>query len=355
MPKGPDTFESPVESQITAQAVVVGCSHQNKDCDGLLHPATDFHTIDIDPKLKADTTLDIVKDPLPEALNNRFKLTVLECLPFSAYNTDKMYPHYGDGKEGWESIRKMTAPDGFILVVGNSRDLHCRTSLADLNYLEIGQLIEHPDVFILLVPNNQTINTAEVLKQMEALPAPLKKSINDAITTKGYKPFEPGDFCKLNYHVSSKNEKLIDTLNRYRNYFSNQPPEAGQFSLFGYRILGYTNQQKLDAITTLIAILIGNKELSAFAPYQPMLRYWPLSDIIGLQKISDLIDRSPPLADTSSTGKMFNLGVAAKAESSTAETPLSSSLQSKAENTEKQGVEPPQDEDANQDRPPFGP
>lgn len=353
MPHRSDTFESPVESQITAQAVVIGCSHHNQQCDQTLHPSDDFYMIDFDPNLKADLTLDI-KAPVPEELHRRFKLTILEYLTFSAYNTDKLQLKYGDGKEGWENIKRITSADGFILIIGSLRDLHARRSLAGVNYLEIGQHIEYKDNFVLLVPNDQTLSAAEMLTQIEALPPPLKKSIDDAMTTKGYKPFEPDHFCKLNYRVSSKSEKLIDTLNKYRNYFSNQPPEAGQFSLFGYRIVGYTNQQKLEAITTLISILIGNKDLGAFAPYQPILRYWPLSDIIGTQKIGDLIDLSPALLATSSTSKMFDLGVVAKAEATTAKTPISSALQSKGENPEKNEPEP-QDEEAKKDPPPFCP
>lgn len=256
------------------QAVVIGCSHDNQNCNHAIHPSReDFYTIDIDERIKPDLRLDITQGQAPENLQNKFKLTILECLPFYAYNHDDLMMQMTGqrGQNGWDNIRKITDENGFIMIVGNSTDFRFRSSLAGLNYLEIAEYKGKPD--IILIPNNQNLSVEEVKQHLDALPIPLKKSIEEATTSQRMvSPLEPTEFCKLNYKVSDVNKELITDLSTYISARSMGKEYNTTLEFLGFKLnFGYSQDDKINAADAMIQVLLGNQPPNSLIPHQEAL------------------------------------------------------------------------------------
>ncbi|KTD83056.1 hypothetical protein [Legionella waltersii] len=266
--------------ELTTPAVVIGCSHNNPDCNHEIHSSRDdFFTIDINGDLNPDLRLDIIQDEIPESLNNRFKLTILECLPYHAYNHDELYAQLTgfSGQRGLDNIRKMTDENGLIMIVGSSSNYRFRRSLASLKYLEIAENDEGGSV--LLVPNNQTLSVDEVQKQVDDLPGPLKASIEKARTRD--RPLRPTEFCQFNYQESDRNKALIVALDKYVSARMLGEKYTRRLNLLGTSInFGYSMNEKVDAADALMHVLLGNKPLDSLTPHQGPLSNGVLGRIV---------------------------------------------------------------------------
>src|SRR5438309_618062 len=76
-------------------SVVIGCSQYHSFCKKklLLHADSNFfYSIDSDKKQKADFVYDI-GNPLPSEFKNRFHLTLLEDIDFTAYSDADEYSY----------------------------------------------------------------------------------------------------------------------------------------------------------------------------------------------------------------------------------------------------------------------
>lgn len=175
-------FNRPID-EFKGEAVVLGCSHKNPTCSkrGAFHPENLFYTIDLAEEMKADCILDI-EHPLLENLKNKFKFTLLEHLPYSAYNhrlhmrrmNKKTYllmnNFYSTAEEsfhpGFSNVLSMTMTDGFIVILGCPPQKEFRSELAKRNpkYLEFGPNNDH-----VLIPKNQALSLDEVKAQIKLL------------------------------------------------------------------------------------------------------------------------------------------------------------------------------------------
>jgi hypothetical protein len=271
------------ENISTAQAVVIGCSHNDSKCDHKMHPSKeDFFTIDILQALKPDHTMDITKEQVPTYLKNKFKLTILEYLPYDVYNYSKESKKYWniDGEMGLNNIRELTSDDGFIMVVGNSRDFRFRNSIASLNYLEIAHS-EDFKRFVLLIPKNQNLSASEVMEQIQKMPKALQGSIQTA-TTQGFTPVKSIEYCKLNYTTSEKNKNLIDHLNLYWQARAFEKEYKEHYNIFDFEFkFGYSRNEKLEAADALIAVLLGNSPESSLEAHLGALNNGELGKIVN--------------------------------------------------------------------------
>lgn len=275
-----------VNETSTAKAVVIGCSHSNSDCEHKMHPSKDaFFTIDIMPKIEPDLCMDITKEAVPDALKNKFYLTILEFLPFDVYNLNKVSRAYMkiDGSIGWQHIKELTHDDGFIMVVGNAPNFCYRSSFANLKFLELAHSEDFKNT-VVLIPKNQNLTALEVKEQIAQLPQELQDSIQCA-STQGFIPSQAYDFCQLNYVPSEINAELIDNLNQFRCMAQCIP----DFHLHEGLLNG------IHAADALIDVLLGNAAESSLAAHQDALNSGPLEEIITItlngKSLGELIDK----------------------------------------------------------------
>ncbi|WP_133138041.1 hypothetical protein [Legionella rowbothamii] len=275
------------EKASTTQAVVIGCSHNNSECDHKIHPSRDiFFTIDILPKLEPDLCMDITKHSVPDYLKNKFQLTILEFLPSDVYNLNK--PSRAlfkiDGEMGWQHIKELTHDDGFIMVVGNITSFCYRSSLANLKFLELAHS-EDLKASVILIPKNQNLTASEVKEKILQLSPELRDSIQIA-TTQGFIPSQSNEFCKSNYVPSEVNAELIDHLNQYRCMLLFVP----DFHLHEELL------KEIDAADALIDVLLGNAVESSLDIHQSALNRERLGGIIKAalddKPLSALIDKT---------------------------------------------------------------
>jgi hypothetical protein len=272
------------EKEITAQAVVIGCSHNNSECAHERHPSKDaFFTIDILPELEPDLCMDITKDAVPDYLKNKFQLTILEFLPFDAYNLSKASEI--DGVMGWHHIKELTHDDGFIMAVGNTSSFCFRSSLANVKFLELAHS-EQLEVSVILISKNQNLTASEVKEQIQYLPQELQDSIQISITTQGFTPSQANDFCKRNYAPSEVNAELIDALNLYSCLILRTPPDHPCYDELC---------EHKHAADALIEVLLGNAPESSLEVHQSVLTSDPLGPVIEMglkgRLISELINK----------------------------------------------------------------
>ncbi len=259
------------ERVITAKAVVIGCSHNNSQCDHKIHPSKDaFFTIDILSKLESDLCMDVTKDNVPDYLKNKFQLVILEFLPSDAYNLNKVSKALSniDGEMGWHHIKELTHEDGFIMIVGNSINFSYRRSFANLKFIELAYS-EDFQSSVILIPKNQDLTASEVKEQIQILPQELQDSIQ-AATTLGFIPSQSNDFCKLNYAPSEVNAELIDALNQYRSYIFFIPNFHLEEELC----------KEIDAADAVVDVLLGNIPESSLNIYHNILTGERLGEII---------------------------------------------------------------------------
>lgn len=204
--------------------VVVGCSSTHPQCSRKLHPSKKkFFTIDAREEFKPDFCMDITDGGIPKNLNKKFQLTILEHLPHSVYNfvdySDKNLKC--DGQNGLSNILELTADNGFVLIIGNSREYRFRASLGKLNYLELASNIEN-DIYPVIVAKNQTLTASQVVEQLSTLPSLLKDIITMAQNYDHCSPLPLQKFCTLNYHIFDQYKALVISLNDYiENYCKN--------------------------------------------------------------------------------------------------------------------------------------
>lgn len=286
MMKSQDVLSLTGQTTSTAKAVVIGCSCTNQSCDHGAHPSSDdFYCIDIDEKINPDLCLDIAKDKIPPNLQNHFKLTILECLPYFAYNHDEVVVQISgsDGNIGMMHARQLTDENGFILVIGNSRAMHWRSSFGDLHYLEIGVTNDPSDDFyVVLIPNNQTMTASEIQEQIKALPAALQDSITNVTRSNGCQPVEKPEFCILNYKVSEKNQAMIEALNSYISKRRWQDDYKVKFKIFGKELkFGFSRDEKVKGAAALVSVLLGNKPVESLKQHKGVLSNGELGQIIS--------------------------------------------------------------------------
>lgn len=285
--------------------VVIGCTHHYKGCEHELHPSEDlYYTIDINPDFKPDLCLNILAEGMPENLHHQFKLSILEYLPYDVYNFNPYIMHSTriNGQNGLNNVRQITDKNGFILIVGNKRDLVFRYSLAELKYFEIAY--SQDDLYILLIPNNQNLTASEALAELDKLPLELKKTIHTALSLsyknaqKPYNPLMIYDYCNLNYRIHNFNGPLIFDLIKYV-VDMNQKEESGiVIRFFDHKInlgFGFTKEERLIAANILIHVLLGNMPLQSFtSSHLDALKSDGIFEIIqrhlGNKSIKDFID-----------------------------------------------------------------
>jgi hypothetical protein len=263
-------------------AAVIGCSHNYNGCNHVIHPTKDdFYTIDIDAQITPDLTHDITREDLPSELQGAFQLTILECLPYHCYNSDTIWQTIGfDGQKGLENIRKITAPDGFIMVVGNSQEFRFRSSLGNLKFIEIAQ--SDLDSKVILIPNNQLSNLEEINSQLENLPPVLKQSINAARENAYYSKLEPLAFCKLNYKPSARLSPIVEHLSCYITVRSNGDDYKSKISVLGNKFtFGFSRDEKIEAADALIQVLLGNKDVASLQPHYKALSQGRLGEMVS--------------------------------------------------------------------------
>ncbi|KTD16521.1 hypothetical protein [Legionella jordanis] len=184
-------------THFNGQAVVIGCSHFHSFCSTkhLHDDEENFYTIDANGSQNPDFEFNITH-LLPEPFKNRFKLTLLECIDFTAYN-DYPQQRRDAGVRGFQNTWDMTAEDGFIVIVGCPRYLEYRRqlSLRNLKYFELDSKAE-----CILIPKNQNLSFQEVQQQMAKLEPSLKKTIDAAKTYGNATANNELGFCMLDYH-----------------------------------------------------------------------------------------------------------------------------------------------------------
>ncbi|QDP73250.1 hypothetical protein FOG18_12105 [Legionella israelensis] len=263
----------------TPQALVIGCSHDNPNCNHEIHPNNDdFYTIDIDENLNPDLHLNIVTDDIPENLIHNFRLVILEYLPYDVYNHNNIMSRVigSSGQRGLDNIRSMTDANGLIMIAGNGRNFQFRNSLADLNYIELG---ESDDSTLIIIPNNQSLSFEEVREQINELPSPLQESINAA--TSRYQPLETNEFCKLNFKPSPENKDIINALNDYVTIRTFGKEYENTVNVFGFTLkFGHSRNEKMDAANALINVLLGNQPLESLDLHKDALSNGRLKQLI---------------------------------------------------------------------------
>ncbi len=119
-------------------AVVIGCTPFHSLCNTPhLHGNKEvFYSIDLNDDQNPDFAFNITHS-LPPAFKDRFKLTLLENLDYTAYNKSRFYRN--QGVAGFNNIWEMTAEDGFIVIVGCPRQQEFREQVTQhkLNYVEL--------------------------------------------------------------------------------------------------------------------------------------------------------------------------------------------------------------------------
>ena len=172
MPRSIDDFQG--------LAVVIGCTHFHSFCaTPHLHKNEKvFYSIDLNDGQNPDFAFDITHE-LPLAFKNKFKLTLLENLDYTAYNKSRRYDN--QGVEGFNNIWEMTAEDGFIVIVGCPRQQEFRERVTQhkLNYIELDT-----DHECILIPKNQILSFEEVQEQIKKLESVLRSTIDGATTHK---------------------------------------------------------------------------------------------------------------------------------------------------------------------------
>lgn len=190
------------------KAAIIGCSGNNSFCDTkhLFHPSDEnFYSIDISETQKPDSILNIT-ETLPEVFKERFELTVLEHIDFTAYNEpiDTRTRSY-NGKKGFQNILNMTKDDGFILFIGCPRQKEYRAELykQKIKYIELDS-----DNECILIPKNQKLSIKEVKDKISKLEPSLFQSINNAAKFNKAKPKQL-NFCEVNYDSLDTFENII--------------------------------------------------------------------------------------------------------------------------------------------------
>lgn len=183
-------YDRPIQA-FKGNAVVVGCSHRHRFCETskLFHASPDeFYTIDINSDHRPDFIFDITI-PLPLDFKRRFKLTLVECLDYNAYNHQLIggFIPGEKGTVGFDNIWEMTAEDGFVLFIGCPRLKEFREQMCfrDLNVIELDKCGEN-----VLICKNQKLNQKEIQEKLDMLPQPLRSSIYQAMLFKANNPFK---------------------------------------------------------------------------------------------------------------------------------------------------------------------
>ncbi|MFC3909821.1 hypothetical protein ACFORL_12135 [Legionella dresdenensis] len=181
-------------SDFPGQCVVIGCSHTHKLCQNKqLHAdPQSFYTIDINPEHHPDAVLNITQ-PLPAALEQRFRLTVVEQLDYYAYNASAQLGQAGP--QGFHNIWQMTAPDGFILITGCPREQKYREQLYS-RYLRYIELNESGNA--ILIPRDQSLAIITIRRKLKTLKSDLQALIKHARTDNRNK-LSALKFCELSY------------------------------------------------------------------------------------------------------------------------------------------------------------
>lgn len=184
----PIIFNKSIEDFNENCAAVIGCSLHNHEC-GSLHPSSrytqntdSFYFIDEQERLKPDAVFDITGE-LPEAFVNRFQLTLLENLPYHAYNDSEM---------GFKNALNMTRSDGYILITGCPRLKTHRLAFEKNKHLKYIDDPRHkplvtyrdfdsvPPRGFILIPKNQNLTEKELFEKLGELPAPLLRTLKKA-------------------------------------------------------------------------------------------------------------------------------------------------------------------------------
>ncbi len=190
----------------SGSAVVIGCS-STQLCEHPYHTNVDeFFSIDVNASIIPDLAADIANLSAEQIapLRSRFKFTLLEHLPFTAYNNSV----HGSpkGLQGFSNMLYITSYDGFIVIIGNPRIQAYRRSIYEqsLKYIESDRNKD-----IVIIPKNQQATIDEVIQQLK---------INQ--TTSGlYSPsivsnFDNLKFCDLSFDslplMQSPNTRLTD-------------------------------------------------------------------------------------------------------------------------------------------------
>ncbi len=193
-------------SAFKGSAVVVGCSHGHTFCNKGLHQGEDvFFTIDRNGEETPDVIFDITKKELPEELRERFKLTLLECIDYTAYNASPDHQGNDEGIQGFNNVWDMTSEDGFIVIVGCPPEKNFRERIVarNLKYIELDN-----DKASILIAKNQALNIHEITEQLENLDQPLKKSIHKIKNLKQTRREAELKFCDTPYEQMDGFEKL---------------------------------------------------------------------------------------------------------------------------------------------------
>jgi hypothetical protein len=274
---------------ILKDAAVIGCSGRCDDdyCDKQVHPDNrTFYHFDTNTNIHPDSSINLGLNDLPPDFNKQFKLTILEHLPYYAYNqsgNERFREYFGDGAKAFSSMMQMTTDDGFIMIMGNPREYQFRKSIAELNYVEIAQRADFPQCKVVLIPKNQSIPFCQIKEKINALPKALQQSITTACMSSSYQPTKPTSYCRLNYTPNDKNQLFIDTLENYRlvRDFDNRQYKKS-FCLFGKQFnFGFSKDQKHDAVVALTNVLLGNEAPETLQPHRAVLQNGQLGQIVS--------------------------------------------------------------------------
>lgn len=210
-------------SQFKGDAAVIGCSNNHSYCDkkNLFHPERDnFYSIDMEADQGPDFVFNMT-NTLPEELKDRFKLTLVECIDFIAYNEPiNKRMRSKNGRNGFQNILDITQHDGVIVIIGCPRLKEYRNELhqRQLKYIELDDKNE-----CILIPKNQELSIEELQENISQMEPYIVTSINNAKILNESKPKEPFVFCNENYET-------MDTLQTmYKNTKNEITSENNQF------------------------------------------------------------------------------------------------------------------------------
>lgn len=269
---------------------VIGCTHGRQSCGNSLHAdRANFFTIDLSSEKKPDLVIDIQQN-VPEGLENRFQLTLMENVDYVAYNSPiegrrALQGHSRDGYKGLDFTLQITHQDGLVCIIGCPRQQEFRNSVKNLNYIEINT--KDADYSCVIIPKNQTLSIENVKEKIESN-VTLKNIIQSQMTSPNQDishTISSLAFCTIPYetmdNLNDITEGIRKKLSERKNEIANKHPAINQLYIAINELFLYGDHSKSIPLRELTRSLLAKAD-NYFKQDKPAIQHGILAFQTGM-------------------------------------------------------------------------